>query len=341
MAGGPRVLCAPDAFKGTASATDLADAMAAGARRAGWAADRCPLSDGGEGFAEVLGVLGGELRTTPVTGPLGGTVTARWRFAASAAGPIAVIECAAASGLALVGGAEGNDPVAATSRGTGELVVAAVAAGATRILVGAGGSATTDGGAGAVAAIEEAGGLGGAAVEVACDVRTGFLDAARVFGPQKGAGPVQVAELQRRLACLARRYRERYGVDVTTMPGAGAAGGLAGGLAALGARLEPGFELVAAAVGFGSRLAAVDLVVTGEGRFDATSWQGKVTGEVVRLARRRGVPALIVAGSVAPGTPRRGARVVDLVARCGLDAARGEPGRCVADAVTAHLTNAR
>ena len=136
---------------------------------------------------------------------------------------------------------------------------------------------------------------------MACDVETRFVDAAEQFGPQKGATPAQVVELRDRLAALAVDLRDRYGVDVAALPGAGAAGGLAGGLAALGARLVPGFGVVAESVGLVDRLARVDLVVTGEGRLDASSWSGKVVGGVVGAARRVGVPVLVVAGAVGPG----------------------------------------
>ena len=251
QASAPFVLACPDAFKQTASAAAIATAMEAGAHDAEWGCDRCPLSDGGEGFAQVLAHAGGgaaEMVTT-VTGPLGQAVEALWYLA----GTTAMIESAAASGLGLAGGAAGNDPVAATSRGTGELIVAAIDMGVRTVLVGVGGSATTDGGLGAVEAIEAAGGLVGVEVMVACDVETRFADAAAVFGPQKGASPDQVGLLADRLGALAKRYRAQYGVDVAALVGSGAAGGLAGGLAVLGASLVPGFEAVAVAVDLEAR----------------------------------------------------------------------------------------
>jgi len=301
----PTALLAPDAFKGTASASAVAAAMADGARSAGWDYDLCPLSDGGEGFAEVVvsaPAAGGGLprarqNHTWVTGPLGAPVLAQWWLLDR----MAVMESAVASGLPLAGGAAGNDPLGASTRGTGELLLAALGAGARRVLLGVGGSATTDGGRGALDAIEEAGGLGGAEVIVACDVETRFVDAAEQFGPQKGATPAQVVELRDRLTALAQEMRSRYGVDVARLRGGGAAGGLAGGLAALGAQLVPGFRVVAESVGFADRLRHADLVVTGEGRFDASSWSGKVVGGVVHAARGSGVPVLVVAGSVGPG----------------------------------------
>jgi glycerate kinase len=339
------VLAAPDAYKGTASASMVAGAVAVGADEAGWACDRCPLSDGGEGFAEVIAAAleagaaddpGGWVATT-VTGPLGAPVEARWYRC----GAQAVIESAAASGLPLAGGRAGNDPVAATTRGTGELIAAAVAVGATRILVGVGGSATTDGGAGALAAIDQAGGLGGAEVVVACDVETLFVDAASVFGPQKGASPDQVAVLRRRLEELAAHYRSERGVDVAGLPGAGAAGGLGGALAVLGARLVPGFDVVAEAVGLARRLAGADLVITGEGRLDASSWSGKVVGGVFALAGTAAVPVLAVVGSLGPGGAVPGLEVVDLTTAFGEARALADPAACVTEIVGRFLSARR
>ena len=338
------VLAAPDAFKGTAGAGQIADAVARGAAEAGWACDRCPLSDGGEGFATVVAGAAGEggWRETTVSGPLGGPVVARWRLVETTAGPEAVVESAAASGLVLAGGAAGNDPVAASTRGTGELLVAAARAGARRILLGIGGSATTDGGRGALEAVEDGGGLGDVEVVVACDVDTGFLDAARVFAPQKGADANQVAALSARLVELAARYRRDTGIDVAALAGAGAAGGLAGGLASIGARLVPGFEVVAAAVGLRARLERADMVVTGEGRLDATSWSGKVVGRVLALAAALGRDAVVMAGSVDPGwraglgsTPMPA--VVDLSRRFGAARALADPAGAVTEAIRADL----
>ncbi|MHB8682250.1 MAG: glycerate kinase [Acidimicrobiales bacterium] len=332
----PLLLAAPDKFKGSLDATDAAGAVAEGAAAAGWAADRCPLSDGGEGFAEVLSCLGGERRTTTVTGPLGRPVEAIWRLA----GDTAVIESATASGLELAGGAAGNDPLEATSRGTGELIAAAVAAGARRVLVGAGGSAMTDGGAGALDAVDAAGGIGTAELVVACDVSARFVEAAERFGPQKGAGPAEVAVLRRRLEDLVARYRQRAGRDVSTLPGSGAAGGLGGGLAVLGARLVAGFDLVAEAVGLDERLARAALVVTGEGRLDASSWTGKVVSGVCTRAARRGVAVLLVVGTVAEGgaegAPRFGASVTALDERFEARSS-ADPAACVTEAVRRFL----
>jgi glycerate kinase len=205
-----------------------------------------------------------------------------------------------------VGGPGANDPVAATTRGTGELIAAAIAAGAREVVVGVGGSATTDGGLGAV---EGLGGVPfadeGVVVRVAYDVRAHFVDAARIFAPQKGANASQVSTLTKRLEVIGENYLERYGVDVFGLPGGGAAGGLGGGLAALGAELVPGFDLVASSRNLGAALAEADAVVTGEGRIDRTSFDGKVVGGVIERARQRALPVAAIVGSSALGTETR------------------------------------
>jgi glycerate kinase len=286
-----RALCCPDKFRGSLTAPEAAAAMARGLRAAGVETRELPLADGGEG---TLDALDGERRTERVTGPLGERVEAEWSVLRDGT---AVVEMALASGLALVAGR--NDPVAATTRGTGELIAIAIDEGATRVVVGVGGSATTDGGLGAVEALGWS--LGDAQVIVACDVETRFVDAARVFGPQKGATPADVDVLTRRLEVLAERYLERTGLDVRALPHAGAAGGLAGGLAAIGAELRPGFDVVADTVGFRDALAQADLVVTGEGRLDETSLAGKVVGRVLARAAEAGIAAAVIAGHVAAG----------------------------------------
>jgi len=202
-----------------------------------------------------------------------------------------------------------------------------------------GGSATTDGGLGALEALDEAGGLGGAEVVVACDVQTRFVDAASVFGPQKGASPDQVAQLRRRLEALAEAYRRRTGGDVAALAGSGAAGGLGGGLVVAGARLVPGFYVVADAVGLRARLARARLVLTGEGRLDASTWAGKVVAGVCREAARRGRPVVVVAGEVSDDGARAGLEVVDLSARFGPRVSLADPARCVTEAVRAALAD--
>lgn len=289
-------LACPDKFRGTLTAVEAAARLGRGLRAAGFDEVReLPLADGGDGTLETLiAARGGSVRPARVTGPLGEPVDASFGLLADGT---AVVEMARASGLALVRGR--NDALRATTRGTGELIAAAARAGARRIIVAVGGSATTDGG---LAAVQTLGwSLAGLDVTVACDVRTRFLHAPRVFGPQKGASDAQVSLLERRLVRVAQEYRDRTGVDVTNLEGSGAAGGLAGGLAAIGARLEPGFEVVARAAGFEDALTDVDLVVTGEGKVDLTSLDGKVVGGVLEWAAEEGVRHRgVVAGQVTP-----------------------------------------
>ena len=347
-----RLVAAPDKFRGTATAAQVAAAVAHAADRAGWSCDQIPVADGGEGTLDALsgparGSRGGRppparqgaVHHTTVVGPLGDPVTAEWRVLADGT---AVVEMARASGIALVGGPEGNDPLRASTRGTGELIAAALDAGATRVIVGVGGSATTDGGLAAVSALNPGRRMRGAVeVLVACDVTTRFVDAADVFAPQKGATPAQVALLRRRLERLAEVYLRDYGVDVRDLPGSGAAGGLAGGLAAVGAVLVPGFELVAEAIDLADRVAGADLVVTGEGHLDAESFTGKAVGGVIALATEAGVPVLVVAGGVEadeipPDLPPS-VTVVSLTERFGLDEATWDPIGCVDAVVSAEL----
>jgi glycerate kinase len=287
----PRLVAAPDKWRGSATATDVADAIARVAVAHGWSADAAPVSDGGEGFSAVLG---GRRRSQRVHGPLGEPIDAQWCLLDD--GVTATVEMALASGLALVGGPEGNDPVRATTAGTGELIAAAIKAGVRQVLVGMGGSATTDGGWAALEALEPHSRLAGIDLQVACDVTTRFVDAAPIFSPQKGASAAQVELLTRRLERLAQLYEERFGVDVRDLPGSGAAGGLAGGLAAVGGTLLSGFDLVADRIELAERMEGADLVITGEGLLDEESFHGKAVGGVVALAAEMGVPVVIVAG---------------------------------------------
>jgi glycerate kinase len=288
-----RALVCPDKFRGTLSAAAAAAAMARGLRTAGFdEVVMLPLADGGEGTLDaMLAALGGSRRQARVSGPLGDPVDAEWGLLP---GGLAVVECAAASGIALVEGR--NDPLRASTRGTGELLAAAIRAGARRVLLGVGGTATTDGGLGALDALGWS--LGGTPVTVACDVSARFLEASQ-FSVQKGASPAQVQLLARRLAHLAETYLARTGVDVRELEGGGAAGGLPGGLAAIGATLEPGFDVVAEVVGLEAQLDSADLVVTGEGRLDATSYLGKVVGGVLEWGADLDVPRIaVIAGQV-------------------------------------------
>jgi glycerate 2-kinase len=314
-----RLLAAPDKFRGTLSAREAAAAIAAGGVRAGWTTEELALADGGEG---TLDVLGGWNRRTLVSGPLDRPVDAGWRLEEDGT---ALIEAAQACGLTLAGGPEQNDPLRATSLGVGELVATAIAEGAERIVVWVGGVASTDGGVGAVEVLPNTLPV---PLEVACDVDARFLDAADVFAQQKGATPEQVRILRERLAQL----------DVPDLPGSGAAGGLAGGLAAIGARLVPGFDLVAERLGFEERLREADLVITGEGLVDATSVTGKVVGRVHDRAEAAGVEALVIAGDVAENSP---IDALSLVERYGPGRALTEPADCLTELVAATLATRR
>jgi glycerate 2-kinase len=304
-----RAVACPDKFRGSLSAAEAATAIATGLERAGFDdVVRLPLADGGEGTLEaLLAARGGSRRTARVTGPLGEMVEAMW---AVLPGGTAVVEMARASGLALVG--TENDPLRASTRGTGELIAVARREGFKQVIVAVGGSATTDGGLGAVDALGWS--LQGIDVMVACDVTTAFPDAAAMYGRQKGASDAQISLLTRRLARLAQQYEARTGVDVTRLEGGGAAGGLAGGLAAIGAHLAPGFDVVADALQFELALDDALLAVTGEGRVDAGSLEGKVVAGVLDWCEEYGVPAVtVIAGQVVESTRRQ------LVERAGVN----------------------
>jgi glycerate kinase len=253
----------------------------------------------------------------------------------------AVIEMARAAGLDLAGGPEWNDPLRASTAGVGQLIMAAVAAGARKVIVGVGGSASTDGGQACLEALEPRARLSGVDLVVACDVTTRFVDAARVFAGQKGATEKQIELLSRRLEALAVRYEETFGVDVRDLPGSGAAGGLAGGLAAIGATLVPGFDLVADTIDLASRVESADLVVTGEGFLDDQSFEGKAVGGVLELAAELDVPALVVAGRIVDGLPpfEGEVSVVSLVDEFGEERAHAETEALVEDVVRRHLAS--
>jgi glycerate kinase len=305
-----QILVAPDAFKGTFSATVVAAAIARGIERAGLPQpDLMPVADGGEGTIEVLlPALGGETAGTFVRDPLGRE--RRAGFALLEGGSGALVETAQAIGLGLVEEAE-RDAEAATSHGAGDLIAAAIDAGAEVVFAAVGGSATTDGGAGAIEAIEARGGLRGAGLVVLCDVRVPFELAAERFAPQKGAGPAAVRRLSRRLDTLAATWdRDPRGVPLT-----GCAGGLSGGLwARFGAQLEPGAAFVLRALDADARMRASRALVVGEGRLDATTLDGKIAGELATRARQGGVPCHAIVGSDA--LDRFGRRMIDLQTVC-------------------------
>ena len=284
-----RVLVAPDSFKGTLAASQVAAAIARGLRAAGREAEELPVADGGEGTMEVLaGALGAELRSAEVSDPLGRAVEAS--FALLPRGRTAIVETAQASGLWRVDEGE-RDAWAASTRGTGELIAAAVRAGASKGIVTVGGSATTDGGAGALEALDQAG--VDPALEVLCDVRTPWELAPSMFAPQKGADDETVVRLERRLDELAQAAPR----DPRGQPMTGAAGGLSGGLwAHRGAKLLPGAAYVLDSIGFEELMRAAPFVVTGEGRLDDQTLQGKIVGEVATRCRQGGVSCHAVVG---------------------------------------------
>jgi glycerate kinase len=301
-----QVLVAPDSFKGTFSAPEVAGAIGRGLERGGlMPPDLCPVADGGEGTLDaLLPQLGGELVAAEVQDPLGRPVRAGFGLVED--GGTAIVEMASASGLGLVAEDE-RDAWAASTYGTGELIAAAIEAGAQVVLVAVGGSATTDGGKGALDAIADHGGLRGARLVVLCDVRTAFEDAGKVFGPQKGADPAMVKRLTQRLADLAQTYpRDPRGIAMT-----GCAGGLSGGLWAVhDATLEPGARWVLDALDFDERMRASRAVVTGEGRLDEQTLEGKLVGEIGTRARQAGVPLHAIVGTDA--LDPFGKRIIDL-----------------------------
>jgi len=335
MTGTPRVVVvAPDSFKGSLSSPEAAAAMERGVLTA-WPDARVvkvPIADGGEGTVEALvAATGGRFETQTVRGPLGRPVDARWGVLGD--GRTAVVEMAAASGLTLV--PEGRrDPRVSSTFGTGQLLKAALDAGFRHLVVGIGGSATNDGGTGMAKALgvrfldgrgqplPEGGAplvritsidlsgidprLAECEILVACDVDnplTGPRGASAVYGPQKGATPAVVLELDAALERYAEVARVATGRDVARHPGAGAAGGLGAGLLFFTpARLVPGVDLVLDSTRFDDIVRGATLVITGEGRSDRQTTMGKAPVGVARVARRHGVPVVLVSGSLGPGS---------------------------------------
>jgi len=306
-----RLLIAPDSYGDTLTAVEAAAAIAAGWNRVrpGDHLIVAPQSDGGPGFVDVLAGRAGERRVLQVCGPLTEDVRAEWVLDPPSA--TAYLECAQACGLALLGGPPTPaTALAAHSRGVGRLIAAALDAGAARIVVGLGGSASTDGGRGL---IEELGGLdtarrrfAGVELIAACDVEHPLLGpwgAARVFGPQKGADPETVAALEARLTQWAGELDAAAGRPVSAESGAGAAGGIGAALLALGGRCESGASIIAQHTELAGDLAVVDLVITGEGKFDDQSLRGKVVGALAAAARSAQVPVVVLAGQVTLDEP--------------------------------------
>lgn len=333
-----RILVAPQELKGTLTASEAARAIARGLKAGdpSLELDVAPIADGGPGTLEVLvAAREGTVQRVEVTGPLGRYHPARWALLGEGATGEAVVEVAEASGLSLLAPEE-RDALHATSYGTGELLRAALASDGRRILVGLGGSASVDGGVGLAAALGvrflradggpvplngfglrqlhriDASALHHRAREVEwlglCDVQTPLLGgegAAYLFGPQKGASPQACDQLEAGLRHLAAVARRDLGANPADEPGAGSAGGLGFGLCAfLGARLIPGFPLVADALALEERIARVDVVVTAEGRLDRQTGHGKGPARLARLARAAGKRVVILAGQVAPDAPR-------------------------------------
>lgn len=322
-----RFLVAPDSFKGTIDAPEVARAIAAGLVEAGAEADLCPVADGGEGTAEaVRAALGGSVREAACHDPLDRPLAAR--FVLLDDGETAVVDTAAASGLPLLAPEE-RDAEAASTYGTGELIAAAVEAGARTVLLAAGGSATTDGGAGAIAALRERGGLHGARIEVLCDVETKFEDAARVFAPQKGADEAAVARLGERLQTLASDLpRDPRGAPMT-----GCAGGLSGGLwAAFDAGLRSGAEYVLELLGFERRLAEADAAISGEGRIDSQSLEGKVVGQIAKACARAERDLYVLVGRDELDRADIGLLPIRAIEEAGSVAALQDAGRAIARA---------
>lgn len=325
-----KYILAPDSFKGTMGSAEICGIMKNAILEAEPGAEvvSIPVADGGEGSVDAfLAALGGEKTELEVTGPLGYPVTA---FYGMLPGKTAVIEMAAAAGLPLVKGAE--NPMVTTTYGVGELIAHA-ARSCRALIIGLGGSATNDGGAGAAAALGvkfykasgecfiPAGGtlkeidridasgllreLRGVSVTVMCDIDNplcGENGASRVFGPQKGADEGMAFELDEGLFHLAGRIKRDLGADILNLPGAGAAGGMGGGLTAfLGGQLKMGIETVLDTVHFDKLLESADFVLTGEGRIDAQSARGKVVSGVARRARTAGVPVIAVVGDIGEG----------------------------------------
>lgn len=328
-----KIVIAPDSYKGSIYASDAARAMAEGVRRVLPDAEvvLVPVADGGDGTLETLvETSGGRIITSDVTGPLGETVSAQW--GAMGDGVTAVAEMARTSGLALVS-LEDRDPLNATTYGLGEVILEALEAGYRRFILGIGGSATNDAGAGMAQALGvrllDADGAelppGGAALaglaridvsgldpravdaefDVACDVNnplTGPEGASAVYGPQKGATPEMIEQLDAALANFAEVVKRDLGADVNDVPGSGAAGGLGGGIMAfLGGRLRPGVDIVLDTVDLASRLDGADLIITGEGCMDFQTVYNKAPIGVARLAGERNIPVIGVSGSLGDG----------------------------------------
>lgn len=295
-----KIVIACDSYKGCLSSSEVAGAAAKGVAEVYPDCEivRLSVADGGEGTVDALvETLGGHLECAEVSDPLGRPVKAVY----GVAGDLAIIESAAACGLTLLSKEERN-PLIATTKGLGELILAAIDKGCRRFLIGLGGSATNDGGMGMISAdgfLERARGM---KFTVACDVDTPYIGAhgaSRVFGPQKGASEEDVEILEERLRGYALKILKDTGIDVSDMAGAGAAGGLGGAFRAyLGAELKRGVDLVLDQIGFDSIIDGADLVITGEGCSDYQTLKGKTAAGVLERAKRKGIPVMLVSGAI-------------------------------------------
>ena len=332
-----RVMAVMDKFRGTASARALSDVVARAADRQGCASDVQPMSDGGEGFREVFD---GVTTVVNVLGPLGEVVQAGVTLRHTLTGLVGVVEVAEAVGRDYLRSPSSVEALAASSAGVGQLILVASQLGAERLLIGCGGSATSDGGLGCYQVLRDAGGLP-VPVVAATDVRSRFLDA-RNFAEQKGVSAADLGAVDQRLIEARAMYLKEQGVDVELVDRSGAAGGIAGALAALGGVLTSGFDAVADAVGLQERIARSSLVVTGEGRFDLGSLEGKVITSVAGLIDQA-TSMLVVCGEVVPGALDAferhypNAKVVSLVERFGVNAAMSETLDCVDEVVTSEV----
>ncbi len=330
-----KVVIAPDSFKGTMSAVEICDIVEKAFQKhsPGTHIVKVPVADGGEGTVDAyIAGIGGTYRTARVQGPMGDPVDARYGVLED--GRTAVIEMAAASGLTLVHG--GLRPMSASTFGTGQLILHAAGQGVRKIILGIGGSATSDGGIGALSALgvrflDENGGdvlpcadglrfirsidagglypgLNGIEIRIACDVTNplaGNNGAAHIYGPQKGAGPAEVELIDRGLLHLNEILSAHTGIDRKDQPGMGAAGGIALSMTSfLNARLESGIDLILSIADFDERISDADFVITGEGKVDGQSVQGKVLAGIARRAARRGVPVVALVGDVGDGYER-------------------------------------
>lgn len=294
-----RIVIAEDSFKGCLSSTQAADAVEKGIR------DVLPdveivkvaVADGGEGTVEALVSAGGDMVCASVSDPLGRQTTARYGII----GSTAVMEVASACGLALLRPEE-LDPITATTRGVGELIMDAIKRGCTRFLIGLGGSATNDGGRGMLEVPGLLDAAKGMKFTVACDVDTPYVGpagASRVFAPQKGADPRDVEILEERLQKYAMKILDETGIDVRNMAGAGAAGGLGGAFHAyFGAELKRGVDMVLDAIDFDSTIDRADLIITGEGRSDFQTPKGKTPSGILKRALKKGIPVVLISGRV-------------------------------------------